>query len=53
MKKYLAAAALVGAIWMSTIAMANRRGNYGYGPGLVIVVAPGIVKTGSFPGKQR
>jgi len=33
MKKYLAAAALVGAIGLSTITMANARGNYGYGPG--------------------
>ncbi|MGB6288654.1 MAG: periplasmic heavy metal sensor, partial [Desulfobulbales bacterium] len=32
MKKYLAAAALVGAIGMGTITMANGRGNYGYGP---------------------
>ena len=33
MKKYLAAAALVGALGLSTITMANARGNYGYGPG--------------------
>jgi len=33
MKKYLAAAALVWAIGMGTITMANGRGNYGYGPG--------------------
>ena len=33
MKKYLAAAALVGAIGLSTITMANARGNYGSGPG--------------------
>ena len=33
MKKYLVAAALIGAIGFSTISMANGRGNYGYGPG--------------------
>lgn len=33
MKKYLAAAALIGAIGFSGITMANARGNYGYGPG--------------------
>jgi zinc resistance-associated protein len=33
MKKYVAAAALIGAIGLSTIAMAHGRGNYGYGPG--------------------
>ena len=33
MKKYLAAAALIGAIGFSTISMADGRGNYGYGPG--------------------
>lgn len=33
MKKYLAAAALIGAIGFTGISMANARGNYGYGPG--------------------
>jgi hypothetical protein len=33
MKKYVAAAALIGAIGFSTISMADGRGNYGYGPG--------------------
>ncbi|KPJ97388.1 MAG: hypothetical protein AMJ60_11400 [Desulfobacterales bacterium SG8_35] len=33
MKKYLVAAALIGAIGLSGISMANARGNYGYGPG--------------------
>jgi Spy/CpxP family protein refolding chaperone len=33
MKKYLVAAALIGAIGFSGISMANARGNYGYGPG--------------------
>lgn len=33
MKKYLAAAALAGAIGLTTITMAAARGNYGYGPG--------------------
>ena len=33
MKKYLVAAALIGAIGFSGISMANGRGNYGYGPG--------------------
>ena len=33
MKKYLAAAALIGAIGISTISLANGRGMYGYGPG--------------------
>jgi zinc resistance-associated protein len=33
MKKYVAAAALIGAIGLGTISMANARGNYGYAPG--------------------
>jgi len=33
MKKYLVAAALIGAIGFSGISMVNARGNYGYGPG--------------------
>ena len=33
MKKYLVAAALIGAIGFSGVTMANARGNYGYGPG--------------------
>ena len=33
MKKYVAAAALIGAIGFSTISMADGRGNYGYSPG--------------------
>jgi hypothetical protein len=33
MKKYLVAAALIGAIGLSGISMANACGNYGYGPG--------------------
>ena len=33
MKKYLAAAALIGAIGFTGITMANARGNYWYGPG--------------------
>lgn len=33
MKKYLAAAALIGAIGFAGISMANARGNFGYGPG--------------------
>jgi zinc resistance-associated protein len=33
MKKYLVAAALIGALGFSAISMANGRGNYGYGPG--------------------
>ncbi len=33
MKKYLAAAALIGAIGFTGISMANARGNYGPGPG--------------------
>ena len=33
MKKYLVAAALVGAIGFTGMSMANARGNYGYGPG--------------------
>ena len=33
MKKYLVAAALIGAIGFSGLSMANARGNYGYGPG--------------------
>ena len=33
MKKYLTAAALIGAIGFTGISMANARGNYGYGPG--------------------
>ena len=33
MKKYLVAAALIGAIGFSTISMVNARGNYGYGTG--------------------
>ena len=33
MKKYLVIAALVGAIGLSGMSMANARGNYGYGAG--------------------
>ena len=33
MKKYLVAAALIGAIGFTGMSMANARGNYGYGPG--------------------
>ena len=33
MKKYLAAAALIGAIGFTGFTMANAHGNYGYGPG--------------------
>jgi len=33
MKKYLAAAALIGLIGFTGLSMANARGNYGYGPG--------------------
>lgn len=33
MKKYLMAAALIGAIGFTSFSMANARGNYGYGPG--------------------
>ena len=33
MKKYVIAAALVGAIGFTSFSMANARGNYGYGPG--------------------
>ncbi|MDX1776739.1 MAG: periplasmic heavy metal sensor [Desulfobulbales bacterium] len=33
MKKYLAAAALIGAIGFSGFSIVNARGNYGYGPG--------------------
>lgn len=35
MKKYLMAAALIGAIGFTSFSMANARGNYGYGPGPV------------------
>jgi Spy/CpxP family protein refolding chaperone len=33
MKKYVAAAALIGAIGFASFSMADARGNYGYGPG--------------------
>jgi len=33
MKKYVLAAALIGAIGFTSFSMANARGNYGYGPG--------------------
>ena len=33
MKKYVLAAALIGAIGFTGISMADARGNYGYGPG--------------------
>jgi Spy/CpxP family protein refolding chaperone len=33
MKKYVLAAALIGAIGFASFSMANARGNYGYGPG--------------------
>ena len=33
MKKYLVAAALIGAIGFAGFSMASARGNYGYGPG--------------------
>jgi len=33
MKRYLVAAALIGAIGLSGFSMANARGNYGYAPG--------------------
>ena len=33
MKKYIVAAALIGAIGFTGFSMANARGNYGYGPG--------------------
>jgi Spy/CpxP family protein refolding chaperone len=33
MKKYLMAAALIGAISVTNFSLANARGNYGYGPG--------------------
>ena len=33
MKRYLVAAALIGAIGFTGFSMANARGNYGYGPG--------------------
>jgi hypothetical protein len=33
MKKYLMAAALIGAIGFTSFSTANARGNYGYGPG--------------------
>jgi Spy/CpxP family protein refolding chaperone len=42
MKKYLVAAALIGAIGFTGFSMANARGNYGYGPG------PGYGNCGGF-----
>jgi len=33
MKKYVLAAALIGAIGFTSFSMADARGNYGYGPG--------------------
>jgi hypothetical protein len=33
MRKYVVAAALIGAIGFTGFSMANARGNYGYGPG--------------------
>jgi Spy/CpxP family protein refolding chaperone len=33
MKKYVVAAALIGAIGFASFSMADARGNYGYGPG--------------------